>query len=260
MKTQHQKAFLTTTVVALGAAALMGVFAIFVDLGNTGEKVLATTLFVAMSGVLSLAGATAAAHGSSLGRPGMVLACLALPPALTMVWASGGSLTAGAEDWLIKGAGCLAVASAALAHSGLLSLASLGRFRWILSTTRVVAAALAVFAIAQIIDSFYVEDMLGKIVAAAGVFATFGTLALPILHRMSKMGVVGLVTVAADAAISLTCPRCGSTEEVRPGESSCSSCDLGFSIELRENRCPCGYSLYGLTGENCPECGRLLSA
>lgn len=254
MKTQHQKTFLTATVVALAAAALMGVVAIFVDLGDTGSKVLVTTLLVAMIGVLSLAGATATAYGSDLGRPGMVAACLVLPPILILIWAEGWPPD-GAEKWLIKGVGCLTVASVAFAHSGLLSLASLGRLRWALSTTRVAAAALAAFTIARIIDEFHIGDALGKIVAACGVLATFGTLAIPILHRVMDIA-DDFVTVAADAAIALTCPRCRSAEEIRAGgKSACSSCGLGFSIELRENRCPCGYSLYGLAGKTCPECG-----
>jgi len=147
----------------------------------------------------------------------------------------------------------------ALAHSGLLSLASIGRFRWMLSATRVAGAVLAAFAIIQITNGFYLDDTLGKIAAACGMFATFGTLAVPILHRMSGMNDAGLVTVAGDADIVLRCPRCKSVENVKGGESVCSSCGLGFSIELRENRCPCGYPcgypLYGLAGKTCPECG-----
>lgn len=125
MKTQHQKTFLTTVVVALAASALMGVVAIFIDLGDTGSKMLVTTLLVAVTGMLSLAGATAAAHGSGLGRPGMVAACLALPLTLMLIWAEWNA------EWLIKGAGCLGVASTAFAHSGLLSLARLGKFQWV---------------------------------------------------------------------------------------------------------------------------------
>jgi len=255
MKTQHQKVFLTATVIALAAAAAMGVVAIFVDLGDTGIKVLVTTMLVAIVGVLSLANATAAAHGSRLGLPGMAAACLAVAPTAVIIWMDSTLWSPGTEELAFKSAGCLGVAAAAAAHSGLLSLAGIGRFRWVLSTTRVAGAALAAFAVAQIIDDFHVDDTLGKIIAAGGVFATFGTLAVPILHRMSGMSPAGLVTVAADAAISLTCPRCGSAEEIRAGESACSSCGIGFSIELRENRCPCGYPLYGLAGKTCPECG-----
>ncbi len=256
MKTQHQRTFLTATVISLAAAAVMGVVAIFVDLGDTGSKVLVTTLLVAVTGMLSLAGATAAAYGSGLGRPAMAAACLALPPTLALIWLDGWAPLSGAEEWLIKSAGCLGVMAAACAHSGLLSLARLGKLRWVLSATRAVAAGLAAFAVAQIIDDFHVGDSLGKIIAAGGVLATFGTLAVPILHRMSGIGVANeLVTVAGDAAIALTCPRCGSAEETKAGDSACSSCDLGFSIVLRENRCPCGYPLYGLAGKTCPECG-----
>ncbi len=256
MRTENQKTFLSVTVVALAAAAAMGVVAIFVDLGDTGTKVLITTLLVAGVGVLALASATAVAHGSGLGRLSMMAAGAALPPTLLLIWADGMPWIDGAEEWLLKAAGCLGVAGVAFAHSGLLSLSRLGRFGWVASSTRVVAGALATFAVAQIIDDFYVDDMLGKIIAACCVFATFGTLAVPILHGMFRMGDSELVTVTDDATVALTCPRCESMEELPVGESACSSCGLGFSITLRENRCQCGYPLYGLPGKTCPECGQ----
>jgi len=66
-------------------------------------------------------------------------------------------------------------------------------------------------------------------------------------------------TIGERTPIRLTCPRCGSDETLRVGQSRCSSCGLRISVEFEEPRCGCGYLLYGLSGEHCPECGRPIS-
>lgn len=265
MKTQHQKTFLTATIVALSIAAAMGIFAIFADLGDTGGKVLITTLLVAVAGVLSLASATAAAYGrTTMGYVGMGAAWLALPISIILLWAESYMLF-DMQIWLAKAAGSFLVFAVAAPTSGLLSLARLRRLRWVRAITY---AAIAVLVVAILIIVIFEVDLgnpeiTKRVIGVAMILATFGTITVPILHRMYKMK-GELVTVAADATIVLTCPRCGSAAEIKAGGdwgadhralSACSSCGLGFSIELRENRCHCGYSLYGLSGKTCPECG-----
>ena len=60
--------------------------------------------------------------------------------------------------------------------------------------------------------------------------------------------------------VSLTCPRCGAAASaVSNKESRCAGCKLKVRIEIEEPRCTCGYSLYQLESDACPECGRAIS-
>ena len=54
------------------------------------------------------------------------------------------------------------------------------------------------------------------------------------------------------------CPRCGTQQRFARGTSKCAECGLRVIVEFEEPRCACGYLLYKLTGEVCPECGRKL--
>ena len=40
------------------------------------------------------------------------------------------------------------------------------------------------------------------------------------------------------------------------GHAKCGSCGLRIRITVEEPRCSCGYLLYRLEGDTCPECGR----
>lgn len=97
-----------------------------------------------------------------------------------------------------------------------------------------------------------------------------------------QIGAVGLVIAAASSAIAglvrafeskpdeddpgvlspgvavrLTCPRCETPMSVRSNtRCACESCGLRVLIEVEEPRCACGYLLYQLESDICPECGR----
>ena len=65
-------------------------------------------------------------------------------------------------------------------------------------------------------------------------------------------------SIPARISIALTCPRCEEEQEFRVGAASCASCGFTMFIEIEEPRCECGYLLYRLEGEVCPECGRTI--
>ena len=61
--------------------------------------------------------------------------------------------------------------------------------------------------------------------------------------------------------VSMTCPRCQSAIEAQSNrESRCDSCRLKVRVEVEEPRCGCGYLLYQLEADACPECGRAVAA
>ncbi|HQL53382.1 MAG TPA: hypothetical protein PLQ87_01640, partial [Phycisphaerae bacterium] len=71
---------------------------------------------------------------------------------------------------------------------------------------------------------------------------------------------IGLVSagegVTTPMRLTLTCPRCGLSQVMLAGRSQCAQCHLSLRIEIDEEHCEkCGYVLYRLTSDRCPECG-----
>ena len=63
-------------------------------------------------------------------------------------------------------------------------------------------------------------------------------------------------TIEKRIEVDLTCPRCGVEQPIRTGSAKCTGCGLRIRIDVEEPRCECGYLLYQLEGDVCPECGR----
>jgi hypothetical protein len=86
---------------------------------------------------------------------------------------------------------------------------------------------------------------------ATGVVALFG----------SKADDVEPGVLSGSMPVSMTCPRCQSAIEAKSNkESRCSSCRLKIRVEVEEPRCGCGYLLYELESDVCPECGKAIAA
>jgi hypothetical protein len=56
--------------------------------------------------------------------------------------------------------------------------------------------------------------------------------------------------------VRVACPRCGLEQDAEVGSNRCLECALELRIEIDEACCElCGYPLYKLPGNRCPECG-----
>ena len=65
-------------------------------------------------------------------------------------------------------------------------------------------------------------------------------------------------TIPKRVKMKMTCPQCQQWLEAPSGPARCEDCGLRLIIEIQEPRCPCGYLLYELKGNVCPECGRVI--
>jgi len=258
MRAGYQRTFLTATVVALTAVAAMGIVAVFADLGDTGMKILATALMVAAAGIVSLASATAKSHRHGLtanGHAGMWAAGLGLAGALALLW---GEDAVGDWEWLARTVACLGVVAVAAPHSGLLAIARLRpHMEWARVTTWAATGILTGTLILLFLTDMDAGVAAEKTIAVTAIVVAFGTITIPILHRVSGLSdMSGAVVTVSAKSISLGCPRCGKQHELPLGDSECPSCGLLFKVEISENRCQCGYPKYGLPTTVCPECGR----
>ncbi len=61
--------------------------------------------------------------------------------------------------------------------------------------------------------------------------------------------------------LTIFCPRCRRKQTNPVGRSNCVNCGLRFDLRVEEPRCAdCGYLLWGVTAERCPECGKAIEA
>ncbi len=156
----------------------------------------------------------------------------------------------------------LTCAAAVIAHASLAALCPLtAGQRWMLWGT-VAAAALT----AGLVDLAVADDRLLHLgwdetsflwrgMGASGILAGCGTLALVVLAVLNRQ--IDYEPGSKEMlSLFLACPRCGKKQNVAIGEASCVACDLRISTRIEEPRClSCGYLLYQLTSNRCPECG-----
>ncbi len=67
-------------------------------------------------------------------------------------------------------------------------------------------------------------------------------------------------SVAVAAQLIMECPDCCHEQSFSLGAARCKACGFTMTIDLEEPRCVCGFLLYRLEGDRCPECGRAVQS
>lgn len=97
----------------------------------------------------------------------------------------------------------------------------------------------------------------GIVTATWGSLTVIGALIVPMLARsLAKPRPQTAESIATKVMLEFSCPRCRAEQQLPTGLVRCSECGFALLIEIQEPRCACGYLLYQLRGETCPECGR----
>ena len=140
----------------------------------------------------------------------------------------------------------------------------------VFSVVRWLVFAINLFFLSQLELGFISEDLLeefidlfggdiyGRSIAALVIIFSCGTVAIPLgylitrthQHHADQAGLSSRIT------IPVNCPRCGFDCELHVGHSTCPQCKLCFTLKVDEPRCRCGYLLYRVEADDCPECGR----
>jgi len=242
---------------AMVLAVSIVVFWIVAD-ESSGEYVLVTALIVGAFSFTALMCVNMLTRGRYkgvmwTGTIASLLACLIWQPVIMMEW------------WRYSNPQSIALAGTALSIvAGWCTLfAGLKSHTWINTLGSIVVnftLAVAAFVGVMIFFGVALEPRNDGYFATMGVASLLGgcglvtSMALAMMSRVRHQGQGE--TLSGKVAVELTCPRCRTSQTIRPGMARCSSCKLRIEVIVEEPVCACGYQLYQLTGATCPECGR----
>jgi ribosomal protein L37E len=261
MKSQTQRTLLFCFLASIAACGALGVYCLL--LGNMGPleaRILGSTALVGAASILGLIGVMTweQRRWHPMGMLGVIFAAIALLLSLTIIWASElGFRWLETNEDLLKSLGVAWVLAVALPHISLLSFARLhAQYLWVRRMTIIAIGFLAALVIHTILTEGDGGDMVVRLIGIFAIADVCGTIAMPILHRVSAIRTRESYRTT-DLQLSLTCPRCDTTQDLSVGRSNCTKCGLKFVIDIEEQLCPhCGYALYKLESANCPECGQ----
>jgi hypothetical protein len=258
-----RRVFLWTMIVSLSLAAALGVIAIlFPGFGSTQERILLTSLFVGVFSMPALACAIVLGKRRMIAFMwiGIFSTLTALALWLILVWAD---LWRFQDDWnwgefIAKCATPFTLLSVYASHVGLLQWLRLDRaaFRAIRVCTIVAAGGLCASIVAAVWGEID-EDWMGKTIGVLSILTACGTIVTPVLGLIEYLQRRGSrESIPSRVRIELVCPRCRERQTLPAGTARCGKCGLRIDIDVEEPRCVCGYLLYQLQSEKCPECGR----
>lgn len=245
--------FLLSVIVTLCLAALMGLAAVLSM--HVNWRLVATDLSVTVASLTCLAAALVR-HRDKIWRwatPATYFASVfGLGVTLVLIW---GDLPWRAEESLGKTMGvCIVWALGLSAAAHLATTCFRGGLAWVRRVVIGLVFVLAVQSSAAIV--FEIDsDLGGRLLAANVILTSLGLVVLPILQRL--YGVKSPTDpVSTRLEIEAICPRCSHKHMIPSGDSTCPVCALRFRLEIEEPKCArCGYLLYRLPGNRCPECG-----
>ena len=255
MESQTQRTLLLAFIISIACCGVVGIYCLLVGrLGVLEGRILGTTSIVGAASMLGLVSAIPweRRRWHPLGPGSMAAVVLAFVLVLIVIW---GDLSPQKWEDFFKLTAVACVAGVALPHISLLSLARLHRqYGWVRRVTIMLIVLLSGL-ISYMVLAEQDGEFWFRLVGIMAIGDVCGTVAVPILHRVSAIRACEAITTV-ELSVSLTCPRCHKTQELPVGRCRCAECGLKLNIEIEEEHCAvCGYVLYRLESSVCPECG-----
>jgi hypothetical protein len=261
-------AFLWSMIVSLSLAALLGIAALVLPRYGPDEEILGSTGVFGAFSLVALMCATVLERRrlTSLMWAGISSSWAAAIAWLVLIW-FWRPLYRNSMEHVAQTAGSFTVLACGAALVGLLSLPRFDQrppsvVRW---TTVGVSVALAVQVVCMIwwfdwIELFIDDDILVRGLGVQSILVACGSVVTPILWKVQAVRRAGSVeSVPPYVRIGIECPRCHTKQSLLAGPSRCAECGLRITIGVEEPRCVCGYLLYHLESDRCPECGRVIA-
>lgn len=261
----------------LAVAAATGLLAVLGAVSaNRGLQFAGSAAVVAGACLLTFVHAVAIDRGRLVVwmRAASAAAWLGAAAWLLLIWTADASLGPAGTERVARVAGALSLAALMGALAGLTLLSRAGG-TWV-RVVRVVALGLTIVwgifgevtfafpdAVGDFVNNVLGESLFGRMLVASIIVGATSLLAQPVLLRLGHMAShdAGGALRGRHVRVRLACPRCGVPCEVDANTAAeCPACRLDVRVEFEEPRCACGYLLYALEGEACPECGAAVPA
>ena len=266
-----RRIFLGSMIVSFAAAALLGIVALLLPRYGPSEEVLVSAALFAGFSLLALFCTIVLEKRRRwelswwLMWVGIGSSAAALVTWMILNWFDR-NLDSRTEETVDRVGSTFMVVAIVLAQSGLLSLPRFDRRSAdrVRGSTVVVSVAMAATGICLIwwydfIERFIDDDLIVRGMGVLLILAICGTVITPILWKVEAVKRADTSeSIPGKLQVAITCPRCRMQQVLRTGPSACSECGLRITIGVQEPRCKCGYLLYQLTGDQCPECGRVI--
>jgi hypothetical protein len=125
--------------------------------------------------------------------------------------------------------------------------------RWLRSAS--IGAAGSTGLLTVLIFAGFDAEPVERLDAATAILTGCGFLAMGVLARLNRR--VDFSPLPGELLqITMICPRCRKKQAIPTGGASCKGCGLRIEVRTEEPSCAqCGYLLYKLTSDRCPECG-----
>jgi len=184
---------------------------------------------------------------------GVFATALAASLFAVVVFAGGPAMIYGWFQWAIT----LGLVGLGIGGTNAMSLLSLkGHAR----PLRILAVgALVLTLLIAVVAAWTSRGPLVPVLGASVIVTISALLATLVLARFQQEPEYAQAT-SEFASIEVTCPRCRAHERQVLGSSSCKRCGLRYNILVEAPQCAgCGHTLLHLTGNTCPECGRMIA-
>jgi hypothetical protein len=259
--------FLWSMIVSLSLAALLGIAALVLPDYGPEEEILFSTAVFAIFSLIALLCAVVLERRRlmALMWAGVASSWSAAVAWLIVIWCES-QFPWSSLEYVAQIGGTFTVLACGAALVGLLSLPRFDQrppsiVRW---STVGVSAALGLQIFLMIwwfdwIERYIDEEILARGMGVLCILTACGSVITPILWKVQAMRRAGSVeSVPIRVKIGLECPRCHAKQSLMTGPTRCTECGLHITIDVEEPRCVCGYLLYRLESDRCPECGRAI--
>lgn len=247
--------------------AVAGAGAILWDDMPWSTQIIVSSIVLTIHSLAALAGGFALERGWTtwMVRPAMVLTGVSAAGWLAFVWALE-AISWQERETVMAFLSAVSSLGGWLLHTPLMLAVPLKR-AWTRAVRHVTIAASVTFvfflvtiSMVSTIGDTYIpwgEQAIGIPLLLAGL----GTVLVPLcglLERATREA--GADSLLGEAVpVRLCCPRCGEEAVIRCGRPGrCPGCGLRILVRFEEPRCACGYLLYRLGSDTCPECGRMV--